>query len=265
MRLILDTHVAMVLETIANQVRGSEFSGFGFITRNGTDITIDDFILMDVGSTSYTEISSKEMLELMSHPRHRDMRVWIHLHPVGNGVPGPHNWSGTDNKTIETAPLGGVPEMVRWSISIVRTPQGWVGRMDNHLEKKTLHLEVEGQAGSSIYAQAAELTDRYRARRYESLPLANPSWLKHPKPFHPLIGFQPYIDTDPLDDGGELFWNGTCFEDFEGNFYDESLNPLDENGDLIPPDPFDVENIDVTDEEDGFFFRSLLKGNKGRK
>lgn len=61
---------------------------------------------------------------------------------MGNGIPGQHNWSGTDESTIQLAPLGGVPEMVKWSVSMVLTLGGWVGRIDNHISHKTQHLDV---------------------------------------------------------------------------------------------------------------------------
>ena len=63
---------------------------------------------------------------------------------MGDSLPGKHNWSGTDNTTI-TAPLGGHLEMVKWSCSMVLTPRGWVGRIDNHLKNITQHIEVVPQ------------------------------------------------------------------------------------------------------------------------
>ncbi len=64
-------------------------------------------------------------------------------HPLGNGIPGHHNWSGTDENTARNEPLGSTPEWVKWSISIVRTPHGWVGRYDTYGAKgATVHIEV---------------------------------------------------------------------------------------------------------------------------
>lgn len=125
-----------------------EFSGFGFCERkkseDGKDTVIEvyDFVLLDVGDYVYTEIRPEKFLPLMSRPDRKNMKVWLHRHPVGNGIPGPHNWSGTDEHTIRREPLGTTPEAANWSVSMVLTPGGWVGRIDNYLTGKTQHLEV---------------------------------------------------------------------------------------------------------------------------
>ncbi|MGD0002834.1 MAG: hypothetical protein ABSE06_01250 [Anaerolineaceae bacterium] len=119
-----------------------EFSGFGFCNVIGEDIIVYDFVLLHVGSPGYTEIPPQKVLALLDRPDAKNMKVWLHRHPVGNGIPGPHNWSGTDEHTCTKEPLGGVPEMVKWSVAVVITPRGWVGRIDNHLTHKTLHLPV---------------------------------------------------------------------------------------------------------------------------
>jgi hypothetical protein len=64
-------------------------------------------------------------------------------HSLGNGIPGPQNWSARDELTIQTEPLGAPPEAVNWSVSIVLTPGGFVGRIDNYVKGITQHLEVE--------------------------------------------------------------------------------------------------------------------------
>jgi hypothetical protein len=87
------------------------------------------------------------MLELMDRDDAAGMKLWLHRHPVGNGIPGPHNWSGTDHDTCVNTPLGGIPELVKWSAAIVRTPRGWVGRLDNHIRKTTLHVPVLPDVG----------------------------------------------------------------------------------------------------------------------
>jgi hypothetical protein len=61
---------------------------------------------------------------------------------MGNGEPGSHTWSSTDHDTCTLEPLGGVPEMVKWSAAVVITPKGWVGRVDNHITHRTIHLPV---------------------------------------------------------------------------------------------------------------------------
>jgi hypothetical protein len=87
---------------------------------------------------------------------------------MGSGIPGPHNWSATDNNTILTAPLGGHPQMVRWSVSVVLTPAGWVGRVDNHLTQKTQHCTVEPQA-QEAYAMIEGVLDAKREKEINAL------------------------------------------------------------------------------------------------
>lgn len=156
MRIVFEPHLALTLEAIANQVAPLEFSGVGYCRLEGNDIIVYDFVLMDVGSCAYTEISASDLLELARREDAQNGRVWIHRHPLGNGIPGPHNWSATDENTIQTSPLGGIPEIVKWSVSAVRTPKGWVGRIDNHITGKTVHLQVEGQAPEWVFAKARE-------------------------------------------------------------------------------------------------------------
>jgi hypothetical protein len=149
------------LETFANQVGRSEFSGIGFCTRADDRLSVYDAVILDVGSSVETNIKPDQLLELGKREDAQNGRVWIHLHPVGNGMPGPHNWSGTDERSIQTCPLGGIPQVVKWSASIVRTPRGWVGRIDNHITHKTAHVEVLGQASRELYASADELLQSY--------------------------------------------------------------------------------------------------------
>lgn len=139
----LSYKVAADLEYIRGAVNNLEFSGFGFVERFGDIFVVYDFELLHVGSWGFTQIKPEKTLELLSRPDADKLKCWIHQHPVGNGVPGPNNWSGMDNKTIAETPLGGIPELVKWSISVVHTPRGWVGRMDNHITGKTIHVPVE--------------------------------------------------------------------------------------------------------------------------
>lgn len=90
-------------------------------------------------------------------------------HPMGSGKPGPENWSGTDNNTIRTAPLGGVPELVKWSASVVLTPRGWVGRVDNHITGKTIHCEVQ----PNLYSEALERMNAVRKMQEENVLTTN--------------------------------------------------------------------------------------------
>lgn len=145
MQIQLSDTVALKLMTFGNITEGLEFSGFGFVEVKDENIFVYDVVILDIGSEVWTEIDPKTLISLMERPDARNMKLWVHRHPLGGGVPGPSNWSGTDNKTIETVPLGGHPEMVKWSCSMVLTPRGWVGRIDNHLKKLTQHIEVVPQ------------------------------------------------------------------------------------------------------------------------
>lgn len=146
MKIEFSPEVALKLMTFANITRGAEFSGFGFVDVEGETIKVYDVVILDIGSEVFTDIKVEKMLELMVRPDAKKMKLWFHRHPVGNGVPGPHNWSGTDNATIKEGPLGGLPDLVKWSCSAVLTPHGWVGRIDNHLKDTTAHIEVFPQS-----------------------------------------------------------------------------------------------------------------------
>jgi hypothetical protein len=154
--IVLHSDVALRLLSYASATR-LEFSGFGFCRVENETIFVYDFELLHVGNPTFTEIQPEKIVALMSRSDAANMKVWVHKHPVGNGVPGPHNWSGMDNQTIAETPLGGFPEMVKWSASIVITPSGWVGRIDNHLTKQTRHLEVYPTV-RPFHAQIADLT-----------------------------------------------------------------------------------------------------------
>jgi hypothetical protein len=167
-KIILKPEVAINLEALAVQVNGMEFSGFGFCTREKDTLVVYDFVLMNVGSWGYTEIAPEKILEMGKREDARNARVWVHRHPVGNGIPGPWNWSGTDEQTIRETPLGGIPELIQWSASIVRTPAGWVGRIDNHIQKTTVHVSVEGQAAGWVF-------QRHEKTRWVN-PDNDPSW-----------------------------------------------------------------------------------------
>src|SRR6266545_496726 len=122
MKIKLALPVAFKLLAYAAATR-MEYSGFGFCNRepNG-DIFVYDFVLLDVGNEGYTEINPKKILPLMEREDRANMRVWIHRHPV-------NYWSTRDLQTILYEPLGSTPERVGWSVSIVLTPSGWIGRI----------------------------------------------------------------------------------------------------------------------------------------
>jgi len=163
MRIRLLAEVAIALEACTAQARSQEFSGLGFVhvDREKQEFVVYDIVPLNVGTYSFTEIPPEKILPILQMEDAKNLKCWLHRHPVGDGKPGPHNWSGTDNATIAQAPLGGVPELVGWSISIVRTPKGWVGRVDNHKTRKTEHLEVVGQAPRALIDAIDELYREY--------------------------------------------------------------------------------------------------------
>ena len=127
---------------VASKTGPLEFIGNLFAEREPDRIVVYDFVLLSVGSAVYSEIKPELMLPLSKRPDAHKMHGMCHMHPVGNGVPGEHNWSGTDREWILETPLGSLPQLVKWSFSIVLTPGGWVGRVDNYLTGKTLHCPV---------------------------------------------------------------------------------------------------------------------------
>ncbi len=66
-----------------------------------------DVVLLNVGSPGFTEIQSEDILPILDRNDAQNMKLWFHRHPIGNNIPGPHNWSAMDNQTIEEEPLGG--------------------------------------------------------------------------------------------------------------------------------------------------------------
>lgn len=165
------------LEATYSSLPQNEFSGYGFLamTERGGQKVFDvyDWVLLDVGDWAFTTISARQSMALNTHPSHGDLRMWIHAHPMGNGDTGPHNWSGTDNATIRENPLSGPPELIQWSTSIVRTPLGWVGRFDDHIMKKTAHLEV--WPGIKGYIQEARAMKQEKQYAPEQQYYADPS------------------------------------------------------------------------------------------
>jgi len=163
-KLYFTSDISMKLELISSNVGYLEFSGIGFCDKldDGKGWMVYDFVLMDIGSSGYTEIPV-DMLMSEIYPRDdvANAKVWIHKHPVGNGKPGGHNWSHTDETTIQLEPLGGVPSIVKWSISAVRTPVGWVARFDNHEKRKVVHMEVDmGREYSDFAAHFNEINSK---------------------------------------------------------------------------------------------------------
>lgn len=141
----IPSHVFLLLETYCATAGGKEVSGLGTVHYEAGDFIVDNVWLLDVGSEVFTEIPSERIARLLKTPDldHSALKLWWHRHPVGNGIPGQHNWSGTDEHTITKAPLGMTPELVKWSVSIVRTPLGWVGRVDHYVKSRISHVAVD--------------------------------------------------------------------------------------------------------------------------
>ena len=161
---IIPDSLLIHLETWVSSAAGREVSGVGIMEASPEEktFTLKKCWLMAAGSVAYTEIPGEQMVKIIKDGVRPDqIKVWWHRHPVGNGIPGPHNWSGTDNHTIREEPFGIDPSMVGWLLSIVRTPRGWVARYDNHERKETTHMEVKGKVSSEQYMAAANLIERH--------------------------------------------------------------------------------------------------------
>jgi hypothetical protein len=167
MSILLDQKVFAQLEAARVAAREQEFSGFGFVnvikSAEETVFQIYDVVILDVGSSGFTEIPSEKILALMDRPDASKMKLWLHRHPIHGYVSAPSCWSGTDNHTIEKEPLGGLPETVKWSISIVRTPQTWVGRFDKYVGDKviTFHIPVVYGVEQSFINNVLQLRKEY--------------------------------------------------------------------------------------------------------
>jgi hypothetical protein len=166
------TPIIHQLEATYSSLPHNEFSGYGFLTykQDEKKFLVYDWALLDVGSLSRTVIAARQSLNLNNHPSFPDLRMWIHAHPMGNGTPGQHNWSSTDERTIKENPLSGPPELIKWSTSIVRTPLGWVGRFDNHLDNQTAHIDVwPGIKGYIKEARAMKKLEPARVPYYDEV------------------------------------------------------------------------------------------------
>ena len=164
MTFVIPDSLLIHLETWISSAGGREVSGVATMVANPEKktFTMNKCWLMAAGSIAYTEIPAERMANLIKEGVRPDqIKVWWHRHPVGNGIPGGHNWSGRDNQTIRDEPFGIEPEMVGWLLSIVRTPRGWVARYDNHLRKETTHMPVTTRISSEQHAAAAKLIGRH--------------------------------------------------------------------------------------------------------
>jgi hypothetical protein len=168
--IVLVSEIFAKLEAAKLAVGHHELSGLGFVNVNkqGGEITFEvyDVVLLDVGSSSFTEIPAERILPLLDRLDASQMKLWWHAHPLGNDQPGAHNWSSMDNYTATQAPLGGVPELVKWSLSMVRTPRAWVGRFDRYQDGvvETRHIPVLFCHDQSFINQAKSFKAAYEDR-----------------------------------------------------------------------------------------------------
>lgn len=136
-------NVLAELEIAHNAASPYEYSGIGWIEpHNDLDgFYLYDWRLLDVGGPTSTIITPNDTA--INWPNKKNLKVWIHTHPMGDGKPGLHNWSTIDEHAIRNTPLGTIPLLAEWSVSLVRTPGGWVARMDTYnTAKPTTHMRV---------------------------------------------------------------------------------------------------------------------------
>lgn len=143
-QVLVPDRILAQLETFCATASGREISGVGMVRYAPPNIEIVEVWALAGGSEVFTQIQPEHLAELLEMGVDLSkVKLWWHRHPVGNGVPGPHNWSSTDENTCTKEPLGSTPDMVKWSVSIVRTPFGWVGRMDDYRKEVAFHLPVQ--------------------------------------------------------------------------------------------------------------------------
>ena len=87
--------IAFEFEAARAAVFPMEISGFGFVTHSlnaeGDYVfLVYDWVFLDVGTYDFTIISSDQVREFKDHKNAKDMKVWLHSHPVGDGEPGDH-------------------------------------------------------------------------------------------------------------------------------------------------------------------------------
>lgn len=163
MKIILEPEIYNKLMAYAAFTQ-REFSGVGFVKRDQqNNIIVYDIVLLDVGNEGYTEIPPEKMLPLLDREDVANMKLWFHRHPITG-------WSNTDLQTILKEPLGSSPELLGWWVSIVLTPEGWIGRIDNK-SGKSKDLEVVPSA-KDYYKEIADLfaekrTVFFRAKKAE--------------------------------------------------------------------------------------------------
>lgn len=176
MKIVLPLDVLCHLESWCATAGSKEVSGLGTLHLENGNIVVDRVYLLDAGSEGFTEIPGERIAKLLNAGA-GDLKLWFHRHPVGNGIPGPQNWSGTDEATIMETPLGLTPAIVKWSVSIVRTPLGWVGRVDHYVKQKTEHLEVTQIVSLDEHTEILSALGRRAPRQTGPTGAAYGSWV----------------------------------------------------------------------------------------
>lgn len=171
MKILISPEIFLRLCVIEDIAGDREFSGYGFVNvenRNGQKaFTVYDIELLDIGSPGFTEFGSADILKVLKREDASRMKLWFHRHPLGTGVPGPHNWSETDNSTCMNEPLGCPdPDRVGWALAMVLTPKGWVGRVDQFKDgsHKVTHIPVHADIDFSF----VEKTDKLLKEQIET-------------------------------------------------------------------------------------------------
>ncbi len=226
MHIRIENEVLIQLQTIGILNRGAEFSGFGWCRIEGKEIVVYDFVLLDLGSETFTEIPPEVIMPLLERSDRQNMKVWCHAHPVGTGIPGPHNWSATDEHTCTREPMGGSPGAVGWSAAIVRTPGGWVGRIDNHISRQTRHLEVLPKL-DHVYQAVAQVRERKAGQLRLKLVLAISRQFSD-EDLEDLCmdreSLEDWIDTEYGEElDGDAWYRGPYFDDDEDDWQQPDL------------------------------------------
>lgn len=78
MHIRIETDVFLRLQTTGILNRGAEFSGFGWCRIEGKEIVVYDFVLLDLGSETFTEIPPEQIMPLLERPDRANMKVWLH-------------------------------------------------------------------------------------------------------------------------------------------------------------------------------------------
>jgi len=153
----------------------NEFSGVGFCkwSDDNKTLIVYDVVVLDVGTYGWTEIRPEDLRWALDHPDRKNMKLWFHRHPVGRGEPGPQSWSGTDHNTCRNEPLGAAfPPTKGWTASIVLTPTGWSGRIDEYgKDKGTTYVDVVPNFVADNI-EALESLDARAVKRYSRIQVS---------------------------------------------------------------------------------------------